>query len=156
MEPVSEAELNKMQRGCAAAEKEAGRRFKHDFDWAKAALKKNDDQRATFFDLEKDIEMDHWRPRYKWACRHNHAGFTHQNSLLGMSEATELMHQVGPSNSGLADPLHMTAISLLQMTTSFLCVGQPRFGRLLTIATLQCISDELGEAALASQRTHPN
>ncbi|WP_170545268.1 DUF5677 domain-containing protein [Ruegeria arenilitoris] len=155
MEPFSEAQIERMRRACDAAEENAGRRLKTDMDWAKPALGLMANQKATFFDLEKAVGMDHWRPRFRWACKHNHAGFTHPNALLGMSESTRLMHQIGPSDSGLADPLHMTAISLLHMTNTFLLAGQHCVGRLVMIATLRCLSDELGEAALDAQKTRP-
>ncbi len=155
VEPLTEAQIESMRRACVAAEEKAGRRLHKDLDWAKPALGFEAKSNATFFSLEKAVGMDHWRPRFKWACQHNHAGFTHPNSLLGMSEATQLMHQIGPSNSGLADPLHMTAISLLHMTTAFLLTGPHCVGRLLIVATLKCLSDELGEAALDAQNTHP-
>lgn len=143
IERFSDAELEAMDRECEAAEAAIGRKLKGEFDWAGPALKSKSSQ-VRFAQIETDVGMDHWRPRYKWACQHSHAGFSGPQKLLGMSEAKQFMFQVGPSNSGFVDPLHMTAISLHQMTSTFLLSGTPDLGRVVYVTVIGHLVDELG------------
>lgn len=68
-----------------------------------------------------------------------------------MSEADELRFQIGPSNSGFVDPMHMTALSLVQMATAFLTVGEANVDRLVYVQIMKALSDEIGEAVLRVQ-----
>ncbi|WP_028032689.1 DUF5677 domain-containing protein [Chelativorans sp. J32] len=43
---------------------EFGKEIARDWGWAKPELKGS----PNFSELEKSVRMDHWRPRYKWAC----------------------------------------------------------------------------------------
>ena len=88
LQRFTEVEMNKMDSDCKVAEASIGRKLTNDFDWASPALKRSGEtERATFKNIEKSVGMDHWRPRYRRACQHIHAGFTHPQSLLGMAEA---------------------------------------------------------------------
>lgn len=149
LEPISSDELEQMKVMCDKAGTQLGRRLKSDWDWAAPFL---DGERPTFANVEKDVELDHWRPRYKWACQHSHAGFVRPDRLLGMAEAKESVFLVGGSNSGMVDPLHMTAISLLQMTTTFLFFPEPSLDRLVFVNVLSGFCDEIGSAALRVQK----
>jgi hypothetical protein len=149
-EPIGADDLAQINALRDEAEKKLGRVLSDDWDWAaETGIKKG---RLTFADLEKDVDMEHWRPRYRWACQHTHAGFTHPTKLLGMSEAKEMVFQVGGSNSGLADPIHMTAISLMQMTATFLSTSKSNFDRLMYIKAIKLLVDEVGEAAVKVQQ----
>lgn len=149
-EPIGPDDLAEIKALRDEAESKLGRAISDDWDWAaETNIKKG---RLTFADIEKDVDMEHWRPRYKWACQHTHAGFAHPTKLLGMSEAKEMVFQVGASNSGLADPIHMTAISLMQMTATFLSTSKPNFDRLMHIKMIKLLVDEIGEAAVKVQQ----
>jgi hypothetical protein len=64
-----------------------------------------------------------------------------------MAEAKEMLHLTGQSNSGMVDPLQMTAISLLIVATSFLA-RWPNTDRLVTARILDRISRDIGPLAL--------
>jgi hypothetical protein len=57
----------------------------------------------------------------------------------------------GPSNYGFADPGHCTAISLLQITTCLLTTKTPSLHTLTSIATMQKLVEEIGEAFIDVQ-----
>jgi len=69
-----------------------------------------------------------------------------------MSEAKQFVLQVGPSNSGLVDPIHMTAVSLTQMTTTFLLFPKPNLDRLIFARVLQALTGEIGAVALETEQ----
>ncbi len=117
----------------------------HDWGWAAPAICKT---RPTFFDLEESLNLDHWRPRYKWAAQDTHGAYRPPAVLRGMSEAKEALLLVGPSNSGLTDPAHMTAISLVLATHALVHLS-PNIDRLVAMRVLLTISDEIGEAFFA-------
>jgi Family of unknown function (DUF5677) len=119
-----------------------GKEMIHDWGWAAPAVGNN---KPTFFDIEKILNLDHWRPRYRWAAQDTHGGYRPPTVLLGMSEAKEPLLLVGPSNSGLTDPAHMTAISLV-LATSALTNLSPTIDRLVTTQIMLILSDEIGEA----------
>lgn len=149
LNPLSNDELRKIQVQCDAAEEQIGCRLKSDWDWAAEFLNNN---RPTFFHLEQDVGLDHWRPRVKWASKNIHAAFAEIGSSLAMKEANEVVHLVGPSNSGLADPIHMTSISLMNLTTTFLLWPEPTVDRLVMAKIFDAVVDEIGQAALISDK----
>ena len=53
----------------------------------------------------------------------------------------------GPSNIGMADPGHNSAISLCQ-ATAFLLTRLPTFESLVTLKIMERLTDEIGEALI--------
>lgn len=121
-----------------------GNEMKNDYGWAANILKK---KKPQFSDLEKDINLDHWRPFYKWASHYSHSNHKPPSTLLGMCEAKKDFLLVGPSNSGLTDPAQLTAISL-NHTTSALLLTEPNLDRLVIVRLLTNLAEEIGEAFL--------
>lgn len=119
-------------------------RMQQDYGWAAKALGKD---RPTFFDLELATELDHWRPRYKWATTNTHGAYRLHNSTLATSEAEESVLSVGESNSGMTDPAHMTAISL-KLATMPVIMLEPNVDRLAVAMVMQRLSDEIGDTFL--------
>lgn len=70
--------------------------------------------------LREDVGLGKWSHNYKWASRGVHADYREMLSLSAMSEAKNDGLLVGPSNSGLTEPAHFTAITLSQITSAFL------------------------------------
>ncbi|MGZ8175333.1 MULTISPECIES: DUF5677 domain-containing protein [Methylobacter] len=70
--------------------------------------------------LREYAGLGKWSHNYKLASKHVHADFSEMRSLFAMSEAKQDLLLVGPSNSGLVEPAHMTAITLSQITAAFL------------------------------------
>lgn len=75
---------------------------------------------GKFEKLQADVGLDKWRHDYKWASQDIHANYRDMRALLAMSEAKEEILVCGPSNSGMVEPGHMTAIALSQVTAAFL------------------------------------
>lgn len=113
-------ELKDFDVRCSEAEKVLGRQIKNDRsgEWPKIT-----NIHTNFAAIEKDVEMDHWRPRYKWASVHTHANYRPAGKLLGMAEAKKSSTLVGASNSGFAEPFQMSAIALAQITVTYLFHG---------------------------------
>ena len=149
--PFSAEELADIDARCALALDAVGEEVEGDWGWAAPALTKG---KPTFAALEKAVEMDHWRPRYKWASQHIHSGHRPSNKLLGACEARQPLMLVGRSNSGFTDPLHMTAISLLQITTIVL-FQNPNIDRVVYSKILMTLSNSVGQLALECDSTRP-
>lgn len=147
LEKFSKDDLEGFDIRCNEAEKALGRKIEKDKDgeWPKINLKHRD-----FAAIEKHVGMDHWRPRYKWASQHTHADLKPAGNLLGMSESKEAVNLVGASNSGFADPFMMAAISLAQITNTYLSVT-PNLDRIVHSSVLLKFSDEMSQIAIKSQ-----
>ncbi|OEO31928.1 hypothetical protein VW23_013975 [Devosia insulae DS-56] len=150
--PFDHDDIQSLDAACLGAERQIGRAIGPDYDWARPAIQKD---RVTFADIEFDVGLDHWRPRYRWASQHNHSGFRPADKLLGMVEAAEYIFLTGASNSGFVDPLDMTAISLVHLTSTFL-LYKPNADRVVHIETLMKMQEKLGPLALRIERTTLN
>jgi hypothetical protein len=95
-----------------------GPEFKNDYGWAVEVLGK---KKPTFYDLESEIAMGHYRPFYKFACINVHAGPRGIIYRLGLAEK-DLNNILlsGSSDIGLIDPGQNMVYSLMIATTSFL------------------------------------
>lgn len=138
----SDKEISEFKSQYDAVLAKHGTHFKEPYGWAAEFLSKG---RPTFFALEEDVGLDHWRPYYKWASQNIHANIKSLRSSIGRSETAEDILQVGPSNSGMTDPAHSTAISLLQLTCTTLFLS-PNFDDLVTAKVLATLSDQVGES----------
>lgn len=147
VEPFSDEMLRTFDNHCAEAEEQLGRKFDRDKDGEWPAINIT---HRNYADIERHVGMDHWRPRYKWASRHAHADFAPNDKLLGMSEAKNRITLVGASNSGFADPLMMTAISLAQITNTYLSVT-PNFDRIVHSRVIFKLSDEMNDIAIKTR-----
>lgn len=122
-----------------------GTDFKDDYGWAHPFITTG---RANFAALELNVGLDHWRPYYKWASQNIHANVKTIRSSLGLSEATSDMLQAGPSNSGMTDPAHSTAISLVNLTCSTVSTS-PNLDNVIAVRILTLLSDQVGSAFAA-------
>lgn len=112
-----------------------------DYGWAGRSL---ENFRPTFADIEAATKLDHWRPRYKWASQNTHGAYQPPNSTLGTSEADRPLLLVGESNSGMTDPGHMAAISLVVATMPVVML-EPNIDRLAAAKIMNRLSYEIGE-----------
>lgn len=123
-----------------------GSDFGKPYGWARKFLSKG---RPTFFALEEDVGLDHWRPYYKWASQNIHANIKAIRYSLGLCESVEDILQVGPSNSGMTDPAYSTAISLVQLTYTTVSLS-PNLDDFVAAKMLSELSDQVGEAFIGS------
>ena len=96
-----------------------GSPFKRDHGWAAEAIR---NRRPTIRDLEEHAGIDHMRLYYRMASDNVHAN-SHASLYrlgLGLDQFGGDTLLAGPSNMGLADPGHSTAISLGQVTRSLI------------------------------------
>lgn len=142
----SDEEIRELRSHYDAVVAKYGSEFGKPYGWATKFLPKG---RPTFSALEKSVGLDHWRPYYKWASQSIHANVKAIRFSLGMCEATEDMLLVGPSNSGMTDPAHSTAISLLQLTCTTLFLS-PNLDDIVAAKVLSTLSNQVGEAFVGS------
>jgi hypothetical protein len=143
--PIDDQQLAEMRE----RRDELAARFSKDmtnYGWASPVV-----SNTTFAAIEEAVQLDHWRPRYKWGSQHTHAGYRPQGTMLGLSETFEDIYLVGASNSGFTDPLQMTAISLVLATHSMLLL-RPKLDYLVVIRILESLSDEIGPLAETLER----
>ncbi|MEQ8404423.1 MAG: DUF5677 domain-containing protein [Oceanicaulis sp.] len=146
--PFGDEEMEALDQRCAELTRKLDDApFKNDYDWARIII---DKPRPNLLDLEKATGLDHWRPRFRWASQHNHAGRRPADRFLGLAESENSYFLVGPSNSGFVDPLHMTAISL-NTSTSSLILNDPNFDSNIVMNILHSFSDELGSIAVKEE-----
>ncbi len=144
LSPFPAKEIEVMKSDCDAFEKELGRAIGSDYNWAKEAVQKD---RPTLLDLEEATGLDHWRPRYRWASQHTHAGHRPFDKLLGLSEAKVPGNLVGPSNSGFVDPFSMSSISILLCCAAFFAT-RPTIDSVVALKSINVLSERLGDVAL--------
>jgi hypothetical protein len=117
------------------------KRLQSDYGWAAEPLGK---ERPTFADLEAATDLDHWRPRYKWATINTHGAYRTMGTTLAACESEQPALLVGESNSGMTDPAHMTAISL-NLATMPAIMLEPNLDRLAAATIMDRLSEEIGD-----------
>ncbi|TNC45272.1 hypothetical protein FHG66_20195 [Rubellimicrobium rubrum] len=148
LRPFSAEELANFDERCERAEQFLGRKIDKDKLGEWPAIMQT---HPTFAALEEHVNMDHWRPRYKWASTHTHANHRPADKLLGLSEAKEYVNLIGPSNSGFVDPFQMTAITLAQITTTYL-FHTPNPDRIVHSGVMLKLADQMSGIALETEQ----
>jgi hypothetical protein len=144
LEPYEPAEIEAMQSRCDELAARFGEemRNRNDYGWAASVL-----HEPNFSKIEAAVQLDHWRPRYRWASQHTHSGHRPRGALLGLAENNgDEPFLVGASNSGFTDPLHMTAISLLIVTQAML-LTRTKLDYLVVVKIIEMLADEIGPLA---------
>lgn len=105
----------------------------------------------TFAQVEESVDMDHWRPWYKWASSVTHAGHRPADKSLGLAETTVPINLVGASNSGFVDPFQLTALSLAQLVETYL-YHSVNLDRILHIDVFHELAKEMAGIAIKAER----
>jgi hypothetical protein len=147
-EPITDAELNKIETAYQAALQEYGAEFGEQFGWAAGYVGKT--RRPTMADIQKAANIDHLGPYYKMASHSVHANPKGVFFKLGLVGESEVL-LAGPSNAGLTDPGHATALSLMQISSA-LMKQSPTADNMVAVKIMQRLADEIGQALLAAQR----
>ncbi|MCW2406160.1 hypothetical protein M2336_002789 [Sphingobium sp. B1D7B] len=92
-------------------------------------------KQPTFAQIAAQAAAGEDRSMYRYASAHIHANHRAISELLGMSEAQGPVLLVGPSNSGMVDPLILTSFSLVEVTT-YLLLLKPNVDSLALADTL--------------------
>lgn len=122
-----------------------GKEFGGHFGWAAYLFPEYG--RVGFAAIEKDVELEHLRPYYKWASQNVHSGSKGMRNRLGISETTDDILLVGQSNSGMTDPAHAAAISLSQITIALLML-QPTLDHIVLMNIVLDYQDAIGQSFL--------
>jgi hypothetical protein len=145
-EPLDEFELLEIKQQYDRVIQEYGSSFGKQYGWASDVL---GSEHPSFAALERKVGIDHLRGHYGMASYNVHANPKGIFFNLGLMDENALL-LAGPSNSGLADPGHAAAISLLQVSTVIGTI-EPNLDRLVVLRILQKISDEIGHELQATQ-----
>lgn len=146
-EPVDSAELERIRSIVEKLKERFGKAYGTEWGWAAQAL---DSERPTFRDIERAAGLAHLRPYYKLASHNVHTNPKGVLFKLGLLPEHRVL-LAGPSNLGLADPGHGTALSLAQ-TTAVLLTTRPNLDRIVLCQMLMNLEREVGEAFLAAHR----
>jgi hypothetical protein len=114
-EPLDPGELATIQADYDKLIARFGKDFGAGYGWAADTLKNS---RPSFAQIEQAVGSDHFRAHYRMASHNVHANPKGVFFQLGLMRDTPRL-MAGPSNSGLADPGHGAAISLLNITATF-------------------------------------
>ena len=147
-EPITRKEFEELKAERDKLVARFGTPFKEEYGWAASTLGK---KRPTIADIEESVDLEHWRPYYGMASDNVHANAHGAYYRLGSSLRPGAILLAGPSNAGLADPGHSTAISLNQITTELLTT-KSTFDNIVISNILLKLADEIGEAFLKAHR----
>ena len=128
-----------------------GQSFRGNYGWA-ASVVKATGREVSFRDIAEEVGIDHLKPYYQWACEKIHVGYLTVHKSLGLRE--DLDEQVmiaGPSNAGLCDPAHLSAISLHQVTCTLSTVF-PSMDVLVGCKITEMLVEKIGDAFLCAHQ----
>ncbi|MFQ5853214.1 MAG: DUF5677 domain-containing protein [Candidatus Binatia bacterium] len=148
-EPLSEEEFKKIEANYQFLIARFGLSYRNEYGWAASLLGRQD---PTLKDLEQHVGLAHLRPFYKMASHNVHANPKSVFFKLGLCPSSQDILLAGPSNTGLADPAHATAISLAQITVALLTT-KLNIDRLVTCQILTKLEHEIGEEFLTAQKS---
>jgi hypothetical protein len=153
LKPFTDGEVDKFKATCANVAGRLGQEMYAEFGWARPALSQRGDKwKPRLEDLEASLGLDHWRPRYKWASQHAHAGHRHAHASLGLVESHSDLILVGPSNSGMVDPLQQVAGHLWSLTATLL-LSRETAETVILSNVLQYLADDVVHLALDDEKT---
>jgi hypothetical protein len=106
---------------------------------------------TKFEKIQAAAGLEQWRSDYALASRDVHSDFRQMHALLAMSKIHPDVLLVGPSDTGIVEPAHSAAITLMQATVAFIFArnGDPDtpidFSASVVIGkVLQRLTDEVG------------
>lgn len=146
-ESFSDGEMAEMKEAADAMIAKYGDTFKDDYGWAANAISNS---RPTFAQIEATVDLSKWRPHFRQASQSVHAGPHGMLQSLGIPDEVEPMFLAGPSNAGLFEPGHQTAISLTIASVALL-TSFPNLDSLVSCKSMQTLCDDIGNELM---RTH--
>jgi len=149
LEPLTEEEFARIKATRDALKAQFGDPYGEEYGWAAEAL---GIKKPNFSDIERSAGLAHLRPYYKLASHNVHANPKGAFFKLGLLPGQQML-LAGPSNLGLADPGHGTAISLSQITSALLTM-KPNIDRLVICQIMLQLGDEVGDAFISAHRAH--
>lgn len=141
----TQKEFDSLKRKVEDAKSKYGDDIFEQYGWASPYIGR---RRVFFSDIEKDVDLDHFRMDYGVASSNVHAGvkgITFKLSLLGNSDII----LSGPSNAGFVEPGHGAVVSLLKINSTFLLMQDPAQAAVY-MNILMFMSADIGEKMLES------
>ena len=145
-EPMDDSEYQEVKDTYDEMIGRYGKVFCNQYGWAAKAL---GNQRPTIRGIEEKAGIGHLRAHYRMASHNVHANPKGVFFKLGLLDENSVL-LAGPSNFGLADPGHSTAISLMQVTAA-LCAREPNLDILVSLRILEVLTGEIGDLFLKAQ-----
>jgi hypothetical protein len=148
VEPMDDETIEKIEKDYQGAISRFGAAFGNTYGWAANVLGK---EKPTIADIQASAKIQHLSPYYRLASHNIHAnpkGVLYRMGLL--ESATTLL--AGPSNAGLADPAHSTAISLLLISTVLLKLHST-LDNTVAVRAMDEITNEIGTLVQEAHET---
>ena len=145
-EPISEEEFNMLKSKHDGLVDRFGKEFQGSYGWAASVVRG-----PTIQKIEEHVKLDHMRPYYRMASDNEHPNSHGAHFRLGLNQWNRDVLLAGPSNLGLADPGHSTAISLNQVTTTLLAT-RSNLDCLVITRILHELTSEIGEEFLKAHQ----
>ena len=142
VEPILQEDFDRLKSERDELIARFGASFEKDYGWAASAIKEGP---PTLAAIEEQVALDHWRPYYRMASDNVHANAHGAYFRLGLDQHADEVLLAGPSDMGLTDPGHSTAISLSQITSALLAT-RSNFDCIVILRILTKLVDEIGEA----------
>jgi hypothetical protein len=139
--------LKKIETDRASVLATYGPDFANPQGWAAKHLGKRN---PSIADIQEAAGIDHLGPYYRMASHNVHANPKGVFFKLGWIGKTDTL-LAGPSNAGLADPGHATALSLVQMS-SLLLNFDPKLDNQIAMKVMNALVDEIGVALLKAHK----
>jgi hypothetical protein len=143
--PIKQETIDFIERERMMLLQKYGKEFDKNYGWAAKHLQIAD---PTLAILIEKADIDHLSPYYKMASHNVHANPKGIYFKLGHIGESEVL-LAGPSNAGLTDPGHSTALSLLQITAAIVSI-EPTLDDLAALRILQTLEKEVGEEFIAA------
>jgi hypothetical protein len=147
-EPISAEELAELRKLYEEALKKFGPPFTSAYGWAAKHLNMS---RPTFVDLERACSIDHLRAHYRMASHNVHANPMGVFFKLGLLGESQILLS-GPSDIGLTDPGHGSAISLVQVSGALSILSHPTLDSILALQIMLKLTDEIGQKFIEAQQ----
>lgn len=147
LEPLSEGTLKKIETDRDLVLAKYGPNFVNAQGWAAKHLGKRD---PSIADVQEAAGVDHLGPYYRMASHNVHANPKGVFFKLGLIGDTNTL-LAGPSNAGLADPGHATAISLVQICSLLLHLD-PTLDNQIAMRVMLTLEDEIGAVLLTAHK----
>lgn len=139
--PICQEDMDSLEASYQETKLRFGKDFTFQYGWAAHHLAKSN---PTFADLEEASGIDHLRPYYRLASHNVHANIKGLLFKVGLLSEIDVL-LAGPSNAGLAEPGHSTALSLNHVTMSLMNIDQT-LDTLVAMQVMALLANEIGEA----------
>lgn len=140
-----------MRAECERLEAQFGANLGDDYGWARPGLSLPPKAKVAFRHIETAVGLTGFRPYYRWALQHNHGDYRPAHQGLGMVEARTPMLLIGPSDSGMVDPLQVVAPSLAKATAALL-LWRASAGIGIQLAIIDRFATRVAPIALQAER----